>query len=125
MPIVGENLMKKFARNLPDSLPPLMYSFIEKALDSPKRIFSQSPSLADFNQFSKAVIKVLKKEKNFIRLSNRFKDVAIVGDTHGDLISTVKIVKAFLQKKTGSLVFLGDYVDRGENSFLNISRSTC
>nr|MDO8116965.1 metallophosphoesterase family protein [Candidatus Sigynarchaeota archaeon] len=49
-----------------------------------------------------------------------FNDVIIAGDTHGDLHSTAKIIAPFLEGKVDSLIFLGDYVDRGEHSLMNL-----
>jgi hypothetical protein len=46
--------------------------------------------------------------------------VIFVGDTHGDLEATEKIVHAYL-KPENKLVFLGDYVDRGPASMENIN----
>jgi predicted phosphodiesterase len=46
--------------------------------------------------------------------------VIFVGDTHGDLEATEKIVHRYL-KRENKLVFLGDYVDRGPASLNNIN----
>ncbi len=46
--------------------------------------------------------------------------VIFVGDTHGDLEATEKIVHRYL-KSDNKLVFLGDYVDRGPASLENIN----
>ena len=46
--------------------------------------------------------------------------VIFVGDTHGDLEATEKIVRRYLKPKN-KLVFLGDYVDRGPASLENIN----
>ena len=43
-----------------------------------------------------------------------------VGDTHGDLEATEKIIRRYL-KSDNTLVFLGDYVDRGPASLENIN----
>jgi len=43
-----------------------------------------------------------------------------VGDTHGDLEATEKIIQRYL-KPENKLVFLGDYVDRGTASLENIN----
>ena len=52
--------------------------------------------------------------------SENFNNLLIVGDTHGDLNSTLRIVKPFFDGKVDSILFLGDYVDRGEQSYLNL-----
>jgi len=46
--------------------------------------------------------------------------VIFVGDTHGDLEATEKIIHRYL-KSRNKLVFLGDYVDRGPASLENIN----
>ena len=46
--------------------------------------------------------------------------VIFVGDTHGDLEATEKIIHKYLKPKN-KLVFLGDYVDRGPASLENIN----
>ncbi len=47
--------------------------------------------------------------------------VVFVGDTHGDLTSTVAAVKKFLSSGHELLIFLGDYVDRGSEQVGNIN----
>ena len=44
--------------------------------------------------------------------------IVFVGDTHGDLEASQKIIETYLQKT--KIVFLGDYVDRGEKSKENL-----
>jgi predicted MPP superfamily phosphohydrolase len=46
--------------------------------------------------------------------------VIFVGDTHGDLEATDRIIRRYL-KLRNKLVFLGDYVDRGPASLENIN----
>jgi len=46
--------------------------------------------------------------------------VIFVGDTHGDLEATEKVIGRYLRPKN-KLVFLGDYVDRGPASLENIN----
>jgi predicted phosphodiesterase len=50
----------------------------------------------------------------------KFGKVIFVGDTHGDLEATEKIIDRYLKPKN-KLVFLGDYVDRGPASLENIN----
>lgn len=47
------------------------------------------------------------------------KKIIFVGDTHGDLSASQKIIKNYL-KKENKIVFLGDYVDRGPFSKENL-----
>jgi predicted phosphodiesterase len=69
------------------------------------------------NLFMK-VEKILEKETRLIQLSPQGKAV-FVGDTHGDLDATQAVVRQYL-KKPYRIVFLGDYVDRGDQSEENI-----
>ena len=47
------------------------------------------------------------------------KRAVFVGDTHGDLEASQLVVERYLDPET-TLVFLGDYVDRGPNSLENV-----
>jgi len=48
------------------------------------------------------------------------KKIIFVGDTHGDLEASQKVIKEFL-KPQNKIVFLGDYVDRGPFSKENLN----
>ncbi len=61
----------------------------------------------------------LKKEPRIIRLPEKGKAV-FVGDTHGDVETTEEVLNRYF-KPGYTLVFLGDYVDRGRSSRENIS----
>ncbi|MGQ9509041.1 MAG: metallophosphoesterase [Thermodesulfobacteriota bacterium] len=61
---------------------------------------------------------LLKKESRLIRLPSEGKAV-FVGDTHGDLDASKRVLSLYL-KEPYRLIFLGDYVDRGEESEANI-----
>jgi len=62
--------------------------------------------------------KVLEKESRLICLPSQGK-VVFVGDTHGDLDASQQVIQRYL-KKSYCIVFLGDYVDRGNYSKENI-----
>ena len=47
------------------------------------------------------------------------KKIIFVGDTHGDLEASQKVIKNYL-KPGNKIVFLGDYVDRGQKSKENL-----
>ncbi|MHA1361950.1 MAG: metallophosphoesterase [Candidatus Freyarchaeota archaeon] len=47
--------------------------------------------------------------------------ILIVGDTHGDMESTIPIVRRFLREGYDGAIFLGDYVDRGLMQIENIN----
>ncbi len=57
------------------------------------------------------------EESRLINIKSR--RVVLVGDTHGDLNASQQVIENFLDNST-TLVFLGDYVDRGEDSRGNI-----
>jgi len=62
--------------------------------------------------------RVFEKDKRLIHLPSQGK-VVFVGDTHGDLDASQQVVRRYL-KKPYCVVFLGDYVDRGDRSEENI-----
>ena len=61
---------------------------------------------------------IFESEPRLIELPSRGEAV-FVGDTHGDLDATEKVMSCF-QKGRNTLVFLGDYVDRGNFSRENV-----
>ena len=64
--------------------------------------------------------KLFEREPRLIELSDtNFERVVFVGDTHGDLDASERVLERYLQPKT-AIVFLGDYVDRGPHSQENI-----
>ncbi len=69
------------------------------------------------NLFEKAK-RVLEKEPRLIHLPSEGK-VVFVGDTHGDLDASQRVIQRYL-KNPYHIVFLGDYVDRGNYSEENI-----
>ena len=60
----------------------------------------------------------LAAEANLIRLESG--TVVFVGDTHGDVEATERVIRKHL-KPGNTVVFLGDYVDRGPASMENIN----
>ncbi len=62
--------------------------------------------------------KKLNEEPNLIELGPG--PLIFVGDTHGDLEATQKVIDKYLRREN-TLVFLGDYVDRGPASADNIN----
>ncbi|MHA1674085.1 MAG: metallophosphoesterase [Promethearchaeota archaeon] len=57
---------------------------------------------------------------NLKEYSSHFKNMLIVGDTHGDFESILRITRPFFEKKVEGIVFMGDFVDRGEYGFLSL-----
>lgn len=62
---------------------------------------------------------LLQSEGRVVRLPEHGK-VIFVGDTHGDLATTREILAEYF-KPGNTLVFLGDYVDRGPKSVANLT----
>jgi len=62
---------------------------------------------------------IFEKEPRLIDLPPHGK-VVLVGDTHGDLEASKQVLRYYL-KKPYRIVFLGDYVDRGDDSEGNIN----
>ncbi|MFW6013246.1 MAG: metallophosphoesterase, partial [Candidatus Bipolaricaulota bacterium] len=62
--------------------------------------------------------KVLSKEGNLVE-PNVTGDLIFVGDTHGDLQASRKVIEKYLNNDN-VIVFLGDYVDRGPKSRENL-----
>jgi hypothetical protein len=67
----------------------------------------------------KSVREILARDQRLIRLQAKGKAV-FVGDTHGDLDATETVFSQYF-KPGYTLVFLGDYVDRGPDSKDNIA----
>ncbi len=65
-----------------------------------------------------AITNLLKKEGKLLKF-NRNSNFIFVGDTHGDIDATQKVISRYL-KPGYKIVFLGDYVDRGSFSRENI-----
>ncbi len=61
---------------------------------------------------------ILEDEPRLVALPNRGTAI-FVGDTHGDLDATRKVTDKYLNEEN-TIVFLGDYVDRGDHSLENL-----
>ncbi len=72
----------------------------------------------DWEDLFKEAKGVLDKEPRLISLPSHGK-VVFVGDTHGDLGASQEVIKRYLRRPY-HIVFLGDYVDRGDYSEENI-----
>lgn len=104
--------MRNISKQLPD--------FVKDLIDDPYSFINIKPplSIQQLEYLMKAFIKQEALKPNLIKLGPNFEDTLIIGDIHGDLKSVTKIVTNFYQEKIESLVFLGDYVDRGKYSLI-------
>ncbi|MFQ5909939.1 MAG: metallophosphoesterase [Thermoplasmata archaeon] len=92
----------------------------EEILKDPFKI--KMLSAGQIERLQRELKTLMGKENALVRL-NEPRPVTFVGDTHGDLRTTISIVsKEFLPLEDKPyLVFLGDYVDRGPNDIANIN----
>ena len=90
------------------------------SLKKPEKILSYDKKIL-FKILEKS-LKLLEKTPQLIRLHG---DILIVGDTHGDVHTSIYALK----NKIDQIIFLGDYVDRGpfqfENLIMNNVRPIC
>jgi diadenosine tetraphosphatase ApaH/serine/threonine PP2A family protein phosphatase len=76
---------------------------------NPERI----PSTNTFRSLLLSAQEVFSEEDQVIEVKD--KRVLVVGDLHGDLHSAIKAIKRGKELSANSIIFLGDYVDRGPN----------
>ncbi len=107
-------------RDFPSSIPNFIKNLIlnpEVCLDKKSIPFKHIQELYD------RMIGVLESRPNILDLktiSPHFTNVIIVGDLRGEIKSTRKILQPFLDEQADSLCFLGDYVDEGLPSLINL-----
>lgn len=85
--------------NRPERISELGENEIRALIFDASTILEEGPKLVHFNE-------------------NR---ILFVGDTHGDLESTMLIIRRFIKEKYEGIIFLGDYVDRGLKQIENIN----
>ncbi len=73
---------------------------------------------SDIKILLKEMKEIFAKEPNLIKIQKG--PCLFVGDTHGDLNASFKVVQNFFKEKDGTLIFLGDYVDRGAQQLENV-----
>ncbi|MHA1506904.1 MAG: metallophosphoesterase [Candidatus Asgardarchaeia archaeon] len=77
--------------------------------------FLEHNDLIEMNQDIKEIF----SEEDML-LNLNFRRLIVVGDTHGDLNSTLNVTKKYLMGEADAILFLGDYVDRGPKQLENI-----
>jgi predicted phosphodiesterase len=83
----------------PEEVSRLTTEEVEELLSRVEEVFEDEPKLIELPSSGKAIF---------------------VGDTHGDFDATKRVVAKYLER-SNKLVFLGDYVDRGQHSEDNIN----
>lgn len=68
------------------------------------------------------VIPILQSESNVIHVSS---PINVCGDVHGDFLNVLQIFDIFDYPPDGRYLFLGDYVDRGDNSVDTLTIILC
>jgi len=68
-------------------------------------------NVSQLREFLEELKAIFRKEPNILKISRN--PCIFVGDTHGDLETSKRIVEEFLADEKTILIFLGDYVDRG------------
>nr|MDO8081196.1 metallophosphoesterase [Candidatus Freyarchaeota archaeon] len=90
---------------------------IEQLVNKPKQISELGEK--EIRELISDASTILDKEPKLVHFNeNR---ILFVGDTHGDLESTIPIVRQFIKEKYDGVIFLGDYVDRGLMQIENIN----
>jgi len=107
-------------RDFDRALPGFLADVLSRPTEIQKTPWQPVFTISQLSEIIKLASDVFLKQPNYIALSEKFSDIAFVGDTHGDVVTTSRILKGFLEGKVESIVFLGDYVDRGTRSLVNI-----
>lgn len=111
---------------LPDTLDPLIRDLLTDPAQFAKQHHSYPIPLDQLCIILSETRAKLQAQPNFIVLPETFSNTLIIGDIHGDLISLGRILRSFLHNlaydpkahSPQSMIFLGDYIDRGSESFL-------
>lgn len=99
---------------------------VDKLLKKPEKYF-ESPDMLKYKEFLLILNEAIQNFKRFPNVITqtqqdpKFRSLLICGDTRGELHSTLKCVTPFLEGKVESMIFLGDYIDDGITSILNLA----
>jgi len=94
------------------NIPPIL----ENLLKSPESDNLKGLTTDELLSILKLIIEELEKSSAVQYLGENFKDTVIVGDIHGEINTLSKLIPNFIEGKIQSIIFLGDYVDRGTHS---------
>lgn len=88
----------------------------EKIISDPKLVSKITPDIIE--SLIDVTTSQFKSEFNLLKIHSD--SIIFVGDTHGDFDTTLKVVDYFFKNDLETLIFLGDYVDRGPKQLENI-----
>jgi hypothetical protein len=83
-----------------------------------KDIRSLQQNIPELLVFLEEVEGIFRKEPNILKVPKA--PCVFIGDTHGDLAASKMIVEKYLSNENNTLIFLGDYVDRGYAQLENV-----
>jgi len=88
--------------------------FLEELIKNPRSIASLR--LLEFSRILQLAKEIFEEEDRLIELNLEESEHAlIVGDIHGNLPTLLEIIKIIDKRNPKFVIFLGDYVDRGEH----------
>lgn len=73
---------------------------------------------SEIKEFLRELRKIFMNEPNIIKI--RKGPCIFIGDTHGDLNASKRAIQKFLKAEDNTIIFLGDYVDRGAHQLENV-----
>ena len=94
---------------------------IREIIEDPKQILELKEE--EISLLIERALSELRRGGPLVQFNNA--KTLFVGDTHGDLESTISIIKRFLDGSYEHIVFLGDYVDRGSHQIETINYLLC
>jgi len=104
-------IKRLFSREVEEEKPEDITDIIKKAEQGQILEYEEAMSFLNYLEGQ------LKLEPQLVRVKGK---VVFIGDTHGDYISSREVLSRFSPDEY-TLIFLGDYVDRGENQIENVN----
>jgi len=104
-------IKRLFSREVEEEKPEDITDIVKKAEQGQILEYEEAMSFLNYLEGQ------LKLEPQLVRVKGK---VVFIGDTHGDYISSREVLSRFSPDEY-TLIFLGDYVDRGENQIENVN----
>jgi predicted phosphodiesterase len=90
---------------------------VRETIEHPERVTAFTSQ--EIRQLLEVAEGVFEREAKLIEITPE-RQVILVGDTHGDFDATKNVIHKYLRRGR-TVVFLGDYVDRGKHSMANLN----